>query len=545
MYSLGWKGMLMACFTGALLFAGPFSVADSDYDVVILNGRVIDVETKFDEVRNVGIKNGKIAVITEDKIAGKEMIDATGRIVTAGFIDTHFHWTRSMGYKLGLRDGVTSAMDLEFGTLGSYVDQWYKDREGKTQLNYGTAASHELARSLVLDGAEAHDAPEGQKSRGAGMNWALKKPNLDEGNRILQNLDEGLRAGAIGIGSTVGYMRDGSTAREMFEVQRVAANYGRQTSVHLRYTPGDNTTEVVGAQEILANALALGAPACINHFNNPGWQMVHELLVRLRARGYNVWGEIYPYDAGSTTINAVFLKPEIWIDQLGNKYEDTLLDPATNTFYTRGKYEEVLKKDPATIVILYKMPEAEIVKWLRLPGETMASDGMPIPGEWSWDTPYDKLPNMHPRGAGSRGRSLRLARENKIAMMQVLAMLSYNSAKYLGNMGLESMKVRGRMQQGMAADITIFDPEEVTDNATYKRGTLPTTGIPYVLVNGVIVVKDSQVLPYVYPGQPLRFAPEGKGRFKPLSLADWQEQYMVPDVDFGGLSKLPDKESRH
>jgi hypothetical protein len=263
MYPPARNGALGACFLGAF-FAGTFPVADSDYDVVILHGRVIDVETNFDAVRNIGVKDRRITVITDKKISGKETIDATGQVVTAGFIDTHFHWTRPMGYKLGLRDGVTSAMDLEFGTLGSYVDEWYKDREGKTQVNYGTAASHELARSLVLEGAEAHDAPEAQKSRGAGMDWALKKPNLEEGNRILQNLDEGLRAGAIGIGSTVGYLREGSTAREMFEVQRVAANYSRQTSVHLRYTPGDNTTEVLGAQEILANALALAhRPASI------------------------------------------------------------------------------------------------------------------------------------------------------------------------------------------------------------------------------------------------------------------------------------------
>lgn len=148
---------------------------------------------------------------------------------------------------------------------------------------------------------------------------------------------------------------------------------------------------------------------------------------------------------------------------------------------------------------------------------------------------------MHPRGSGSRGRSLRLARENKIAMMQLLAMLSYNSAKYLGDMGLPSIKVRGRMQEGMVADITIFDPEKVADNTTYKQGTLPTTGIPYVLVNGVIVVKDSKVPPNVYPGQPLRFAPEQKGRFKPLSVSEWESQDMVPSVDFGGLSKLPSK----
>ena len=528
-----------------LIFTVSFSVSAEEYDIAILNGRVMDVETNFDEVRNVGIKDGKIAVITDKEITGEETIDAKGHVVTAGFIDTHFHWTRPMGYKLGLRDGLTTAMDLELGTLGTYVDEWYKEREGKTQVNYGTASSQELARSLVLDGAEAHDAPEAQKSRGAGMNWANKKPTLKEGNEILKIIDQGLCDGAVGIGSTVGYMREGITAREMFETQKIAANYNRQTCVHLRYTPGNTTTEVNGAQEIIANALTLGAPVCINHFNNPGWELTHELLVSLQDRGYNAWGEIYPYAAGSTTINAVFLKPEVWIDELGNKYEDTLMDPVTNTFYTREKYEEVLKKDPATLVILYKMPEEDIVKWLSLPGVTMASDGMPIPGDFAWDTPYEELPNMHPRGAGARGKSLRLGRENNIPLMQILAQLSYNSAKHLGAMGLESMKERGRMQEGMIADITIFDPEKVTDNATYQKGTLPTTGMPYVIVDGTVVVRDSEVLKDVYPGQPIRFKKEKQCRFEPITIEGWEERFMVSPADFSGLEGLSPEKHKH
>ncbi|PQP33323.1 hydrolase, partial [Desulfobacteraceae bacterium SEEP-SAG9] len=79
-----------------------------------------------------------------------------------------------------------------------------------------------------------------------------------------------------------------------------------------------------------------------------------------------------------------------------------------------------------------------------------------------------------------------------------------NSAKYLGKTGLKSMQIRGRMQEGMVADITIFDPENVTDNATYKNGMVPSTGIPYVIVNGTIVVKNSKVLKGVNPGQPIR-----------------------------------------
>ena len=75
------------------------------------------------------------------------------------------------------------------------------------------------------------------------------------------------------------------------------------------------------------------------------------------------------------------------------------------------------------------------------------------------------------------------------------------------------------MQEGMIADIVVFDPVNVKENATYKFGTngLPSSGIPYVLVNGVIVVKKSEVLNDVNPGQPIRFPSEKKGRFEPAS----------------------------
>ncbi|NIP26480.1 MAG: hydrolase, partial [Phycisphaerae bacterium] len=67
-----------------------------------------------------------------------------------------------------------------------------------------------------------------------------------------------------------------------------------------------------------------------------------------------------------------------------------------------------------------------------------------------------------------------------------VSMTSYNYAKPLGDMGLKAMQVRGRMQEGMVADITIFNPQTVTDNSTYAKGTLPSTGILHVIVNGII-----------------------------------------------------------
>lgn len=505
----GWFSRGVLAGVAFVVFSSPLAAAD--YDVVILGGRVMDPETGFDSVANVGVSGDRIAVITNDSITGTRSIDASGHVVTAGFIDQHFHWTRPVGYKLALRDGVTTAMDLEGGSLGSQVERYYALHEGQSQINYGTAVSHELGRAAVLDGREAMDASEGLATGARlGSGWSKTVPTEEQLTALLSLTEQGLNAGALGVASTLGYM-PGAGAREVFELQKLAAAYGRTTFVHTRHTPGNATTEVNGAQEILANAAALGAPASINHYNNPGWDVVQDLLVGMREQGFNVWGEYYPYAAGSTTINAHFIQPEIWVEKLGNAYEKTLFDPTTDRFLTQDEYQKILATDPTRLIILYKMPPEEIVKWIALPGIVMASDAMPVPqvefNGLSWDTPYEDLPNLHPRTAGSHGRSLRLAREAGIPLMQVLASFSYNPARYLGDTGLKAMQERGRLQEGMIADITIFDPETVTDRSTYQHGTLPTEGINYVLVSGQVVVDQATVSRDIAPGKPIRFEP--------------------------------------
>lgn len=152
-------------------------------------------------------------------------------------------------------------------------------------------------------------------------------------------------------------------------------------------------------------------------------------------------------------------------------------------------------------------------------------------------------PEHPPRLAGTHGTCLRIVREQGIPLMQVLAASSYNPARYLGETELKSMRERGRMQGGMIADITILDPNTVRVNVTDAKGRLPTTDIPFVMVNGMPVVKDSVVLKGANPGLPIRFPTKGNARFKPLSEEAWKNEFRGSPVGFGGLDREGDYHS--
>ncbi len=529
-----------------LLFScsGEKSVKADDYDVVILNGRVMDPETNFDAIRNVGIKDGTIVSITEKAISGKETIDATGHVVAPGFIDTQTHSHGSFwGVKVGLRDGVTTPMDFEIGAIN--VDKWYAEREGKWPVNFGTVAAHEYHRMRVLDNMPLPDPLDVWKlgeMRGQSYNengipdWADTPSDLEQLNTILAGLDEELKDGALGIGSTMGYMQNGVTTFELFQVQKVAANYGRVFAAHVRFLGNTSppNESALGALEQLANGLALNQPLLLSHNNNFGWWEVEERLQMLRDQGYNVWSEYYPYTAGSTTIGSEMLKPGN-IQAIGSDYQ-YMLNPQTGEYMTQEEYERLAAEDPGFMIVLFLPAREEWLKmWIEVPHMTVASDAMPpVDAEGNYlegDAPYEAF-SGHPRTVGTHAKVLRLGRENNVPLMFTLSQLSYWSAKHVGDAGVESMKVRGRMQEGMVADITIFNPETASDNAEYTVGKngLPSTGIPYVLVNGQIIVKDSKFQEGLYPGVPIRYPREEKGRFETLERESYLDKVLGKDV---------------
>jgi len=137
----------MACMV-SLVIASSATAADDTYDVVIVNGRVMDPESGLDAVRNVGLRAGKIAALSTEAIQGRRTLDAKGLVVAPGFIDLHEHGQKPDNYEFQAHDGVTTSLELEAGT--GDVAGWYAEREGKSLINFGVSVGHIPTRMKVM-----------------------------------------------------------------------------------------------------------------------------------------------------------------------------------------------------------------------------------------------------------------------------------------------------------------------------------------------------------------------------------------------------------
>jgi len=493
----------------------------ADYDLVILHGRVMDPESKLDAVRSVGIKDGKIAVITKDNISGKQRIDASGHVVAPGFVDGHSHVVdEPLGQRLMLRDGVTTTLDLEVGALP--VSRWYDRMKGKSQTNYGASVSVMGARGATFDpkyleatsGGTSYDMFSGKVKIPSDV--YNRVPNDKEINRILKYIDDGLKDGGLGIGPPTGYMVDGYTSQEMIGAQKLAGKYGRFSHVHTRFSSQvAPTSGILAFQEAIASAGSYGGGVIIAHFTAQALdqtQAAMDYVDALRADGVPVVLEVYPYNYGGAGngIQADYLEPHNFQHNMGRTYSD-IIDTTTGKRLTKETYDSLVKSDPSHGVLFYNAKEEDVLKGVAHPNVLIGCDCFPMTGAngkfvEAWDTPFDQI-TTHPRTAGAHGKVLRLTREKKLMpLMTAISKMSYQYAKFLEDNGVSQMANKGRIKVGADADITIFDADTVRDNSSLDKGKngQPTTGIPYVVVNGTVVVKDSEVQKGVYPGQAIR-----------------------------------------
>jgi dihydroorotase len=510
---------------------------EEPFDVVLAGGRVIDPETGLDAVRDVGIRNGKIVAIAEEQLdSGGLRIEAEGLVVAPGFIDLHAHGQSDTAIRYRVRDGVTTALELEGGF--SRIADWLASRAGRMRIHYGASVSHGELRPLAMpDLQEAIRAAEPQLAAAAVADEPLmaydkielfavaRNASLPEGARddLDRLLDRGLREGGLGFGVAHQYY-PGATRREIFDVFRLAARRQAPIFTHVRAMGID------AMQEVIADAAATGAPLHIVHVNSMALNQTPEILALIdgaRRRGLDVTVEAYPYTAASTTIDSAIFD-EGWQEKLEISYGD-LQWQATGERLTQENFESFYEQGGVVIIHMMKEPMIELA--IGTPFVMIASDAMP----------YDPL--AHPRSAGTFARVLgRYVREREtLDLVTALRKMTLMPAQRLEKIA-PAMKHKGRVQLGADADLVLFDPATVTDNATFENGLDYSTGIEHVLVSGTPVVRDGEIVEDVFPGRPVlgRYheGPDAEPlaeRFGRLcdATTEWMEAYGVPGAAVG------------
>jgi N-acyl-D-aspartate/D-glutamate deacylase len=443
------------------------------YDRVILRGRVMDPESNLDAVRNIGLRDGRIAVITTQDISGRDTVDARGLVVAPGFIDLHDHGQTPEIYRFRSLDGVTTTLELELGT--SDVDAWYRERSAGERINYGVSIGHIKVRMSVMND------PGTFMPVGDGAYGDASPAQIGE---IAKRMEIGLSQGALSIGAGFPYT-PAATRDEQLAVFRVAAN--SKTPVHLHIRPG-----VAGLHEELSLAEETGAPLQVVHVNSSSLAETPttlEMISDARARGHDVTAEAYPYTAGMTEIQSATIQ-----DVYGDAPSERLAKiewPLTGERLNRESFERYGKTGGP--IVVHDNTEPMVVAALTSPLTMIASDS------------YWQNGTGHPRTTGTFSRVLgRYVRESgSLSMMDALRKMTLMPAQRL-EARVPAMRQKGRLRVGADADITIFDAAHVVDRSTYREPSLPPVGIQHVIVNGVSVVANGRAVESAAPGKAVR-----------------------------------------
>jgi dihydroorotase len=446
--------------------------ASPTYDLVIANGRVIDPASGLDAPRHVGVRGGRIEALSETPLTGTRVIDAKGHVVAPGFIDLHEHGQQEESYRMMVRDGVTSAFELEVGT--GDVAAWYAERANRQIVNHGVAIGHIKARMKVLGDPSTSLLP-----KGIGGSGTATEAQLAEMEAMLR---KGLAEGAVAVGFGSAYT-PGAPIGEFERMFRVAAQGGASAHIHMR-------GGLAGLHETIAAAKAAGAKLHVVHVNSSAADEIEGFLTAIAAAqtaGQDVTTEAYPYGAGMTEIaSAIFDDWETWPDEKFGQHQLV----STGERLTRATFATA-RKAGGTIII-HARSEAQTRTAIVSPLTMVASDGFIEHGKG------------HPRTSGTYAKVLgRFVRDERaIPLMDALRRMTLLPAQRL-EARVPAMKTKGRLSVGADADITVFDPATVIDRATYEDASIPSAGIPWVIVNGEVVVDRGEVTA-ARPGRAIR-----------------------------------------
>lgn len=515
-----------------LLFALVAALSAQDYDLLIRNGRIVDGTGNPSFLADIAITGQKIAAI--GKLPGKtarRTIDAQGRIVAPGFIDIHNHSDDTVledgNAQSMVRQGVTTMIFGEGGSQAPsdrfprFADYW-KALSGKgVSTNIGS----------YVGSSEVYMRARGPKP---------SPPTGAELDRMRSLVREAMEDGALGVASSLsgppGAWIDTPT---MIAMVSEAKPYNGIYSTHMR-------TEGLGIFKAIDEAIEIagkaGVPLDIIHLKiaeNKLWGQMPKVIERIaaaRATGQIVEAHVYPYRAGQNDLATIIPPwaheggPEAMLKRLKDKslrprleseilngipgsdwynhytatgsWEGMLVVTFSNPAYK--KYEgkrmnqviedlklppidalfKVLDDNKGTVPTVYfHHSEADMTYAMKQPFVSIGSDGVAVATEGPLAAGHP-----HPRYYGTFPRVLgKYVRQDKVITMEeaIRKMTSANAAKI-------HVYDRGLLRPGLAADVTVFDPARVIDNATFEKPHQYASGIEYVVVNGTVVLEGGR-----------------------------------------------------
>jgi len=473
------------------------------FDIAINNGMVLDPLTRFYGRANVGISKGIIKMIADgaELLAGKKQIDAKGLVIAPGFINIHGHdCGAGVGAEFHVRDGITTEITGNCGKSGTFFEiAGIKDRPHHPIRDFFTTMEKE---GLIINVASFIGHNTIREAAGA------KDPNKPATPAQLKEMfslvSQELESGGIGM-SFGPFYAPGATFEEMATVAAHAEKLGGAASMHVRYA-GPSPKDIEAVEEAIRISRESSIPLTISHRGgsivtrrNTGIAL--ELIVTARNEGVKVTTDQTPFTAGTAIIGGEFFNQplEPLAEMMGVNVSElecpttVVVDGKTiikanerfssfEQFYTvRDRVRDGTIAEPT---LLFHLHKPEFI-WLYYSAPfTMVENDDAI----YMDVNSGKY-GGHPRGAGAFAHFLgHWVREMGVCdLITGVSKCSTTAAVWLG------LKQKGRVQVGCDADLTLFDPKTIMNGATFLEPGIPSRGIPYVIVGGVVAVDQGKL----------------------------------------------------
>ena len=435
------------------------------FDIVLNNGLIIDPETNFRGTRNVGLLDGKIAVITKDVIHGTLELDVSDRIVCPGFIDIHGHVDLD-DYcgELSLRQGITTTVGGNCGLSPIDIKAFFEAQEHQGFIiNQAELIGHSMS---LRESVGAIDP--------------LKPATPEQLSCMEVLVQKAFEEGACGLSLGLAYA-PGTSNDEIFKLSKIAAQYGRIIAVDTRMLTGIDMYSLV---EVISIARQTGARIQVSHLvYQYGTGVMDEALAvidKARSDGIDIRFDSGMYTQWATHIGAVLFNLE-YMELNGWSLEDILV--VTGKYngkrLTMDMYCELRANDPHAAVVVFTGIEEEIYLALNHPYAMPSTDaGAYAPGEG------------HPQIAGSFPRYFKkmVVERYQLNLIEAVCKATLLPADTLGFLS------KGRLQQGMDADIVVFDINSINDKAVFGLPNASPEGIDYVFINGKLALAQGEII---------------------------------------------------